>query len=249
MTQPARPEPLEPGRLRVWLLDVRAPWFDALADRGLASPIDQSRADALAEPEAARRLLARRCALRMVLARHLACDPGDVKVVTAPGGKPVLVPGLRIGAGALFGGDGPARSERTLAFSVAHSGDLYGIALGASSSVGLDLERLREVPRARAIADRWFGHAEARSLEGLDDAELRAEFMRIWTFKEALAKRHGAGLRLMRGEVEELDVEASLASGRLKPFSPGEGYLGAVAATDVIEEIEVVQPEDGAWTE
>jgi 4'-phosphopantetheinyl transferase len=243
----AEPAPLEPGRFRVWLLDVGAPWFDALADRGLASPAEQARAEALTDPEAARKLLARRSALRFVLARHLACEPADVKMVTAPGGKPVLVPGQRVAAGTLLETAAPVRPHRTLAFSVAHSGDLYGIALGISSSVGLDLERVREVPRARAIADRWFGREEARRLDGLENAELLTEFMRIWTGKEALAKRHGAGLRLMRGGLDELDVEASLASGRLKPFSPGEGYVGAVAATEVIHEIEVIRPLDDSW--
>lgn len=240
--------PLAPGRPRVWLLDVRASWFDDLAELGLASAAERARADALTNAGAARKLIARRCALRLVLARHLRSEPGDVRIVTAPGGKPVLVPGQRVAAGALLEEDAPPRPDRTIAFSVAHSGDLYGIVVGTASSLGLDLERLREVPRARGIAERWFTPAEAARLEGLEERDLLAEFMRLWTGKEALAKRHGAGLRLMSGHHEELDVEAALSSGRLKRFVPGEGYAGAVAATEVIEEIEVVRPGDASWT-
>jgi phosphopantetheinyl transferase len=238
---------LVPGRPRVWLFDVRASWFDDLAELEITSAAEQARAAALADAGAARRLLARRCALWLVLGRHLAYEPSEVRIVTAPGGKPVLVPGQRVAAGALMAEAAPARADRTIAFSIAHSGDLYGIAVGAASSLGLDLERLREVPRARGIADRWFAPAEAARLEGLDEPAMLAEFMRLWTGKEALAKRHGAGLRLMSGHHHELDVEGALESGRLQRFAPGEGYAGAVAATEVIEEIEVVRPRDGSW--
>jgi 4'-phosphopantetheinyl transferase len=222
----------QPG---VWLLDVTATWFAGLAETGVTSEAEQARAGVAKDPEMGRRMLSRRAALRLVLGRQLGSAPEDVRIVTAPGGKPVLLPG-------------PAHGP-SLAFSVAHSGDLYGIAVAPVASLGFDVERVRAVPRAQAIAERWFGSEEARTLDGLDDEARTAAFLRMWTGKEALAKRHGAGLRLMRGsDVQELDLASAEASGRLRFPPVSEGYVGALASTAPIERIAVFQPESDPWT-
>ena len=238
MTQSSGPVDgqLSAGRPRVWLLDVTTPWFDELADRGLTSGAEKERAARIADPALARRMLARRSALRLVLSGHLGCQPDDVEIVTAPGGKPVLVPGDR------------SPSRRTLAFSVAHSGDYYGVAVAPVASLGLDLEHVRDVPRARAIAERWFNPAEARRLEPLDNDALQSEFMCLWTCKEALAKRHGAGLRLMSGDDVELDVEPATTAGLLRRFAPIAGYVCALASTSVISDIDVILPDSDPWS-
>lgn len=222
----------EEGIVDVWVLDLTAPWCDALADRGVVSEVERGRAERMATETLRRRLLARRSAMRCVLGRYLGRDAREVEVVAAPGGKPVLVPS-----------GGP-----TFAFSVGHSGDLYGVAVGTSGSIGFDIERRRNVQRAGGIATRWFDADEARALEGLEGENLEREFMRIWTAKEALAKRHGAGLRLMmRGAVEELDTESAAAEGRLRWLSPREDYHVAVASTDPIRSVRLVTPEDDEW--
>lgn len=244
----------DPGALHVWIIDVTAPWYDALADSGLASEPERTRAAALTREDLARSLLARRAAVRCVLGRYLGCAADSVELVTAPGGKPVLVPRTPSGAssgGAVAGGrvTADASSGRTLAFSVGHSGDLCGIAIAAVRSVGFDVERRRAIPRADAIAQRWFAPSEAAALEGLDGEALEEGFMRLWTGKEALAKRHGAGLRLMmRGDTSELDTEAEASAGRLRWLGPRPGYHAAVASTQVVEGVTVVEPTDDSWT-
>ncbi len=223
-----------PGELHVWFFDVRAEWYAALADRPIVSEVERARAERMEAEPHSRGLLARRTALRLVLARYLGCDPEMIDVVTAPGGKPVLRPG----------GSAP-----TLAFSIAHSGDCFGIAVARAPSVGLDVERRRSVPRADRIARKWFTVAEARSLEGLEGERLDRAFMRLWTGKEALAKRHGAGLRLMmRGDVAELDVERAAADQRLVWVGAPEGYEAAVAGGTPLGRVTIVAPEDERWT-
>jgi 4'-phosphopantetheinyl transferase len=234
VTHAEQPGVLAADRPRVWLIDTVAEWFVELGDADVTSDAERKRAGALAEDSARRRLLARRSALRYALASRLGIAPADVPIVTAPGGKPVLLPGDRAG---------PA-----LSFSVAHSGELYAIAIAPVASLGLDVERIRSVPRARSIAARWFGPREARRLDELEGDDLVAEFMKFWTGKEALAKRHGAGLRLMRGEDAELDLEPCAGSGRLRFFEPRDGYAGAIASTEVIDELEVVRPDSNPWT-
>jgi 4'-phosphopantetheinyl transferase len=224
---------LDPRRPQIWVFDTTDAKFDGLADQGLASEQERERASTLSVPAAARKLLARRTAVRLVLARHCLCDPVDLRLVTAPGGKPVLLPS--------------SADHRTVSFSTGHSGDLYCIAIATSASVGIDVELLRSVTRAHSIARRWFGEAEARRLEAHSADVLDEEFMRMWTAKEALAKRHGAGLRLMRGREGELDIDAAEENHFLRFFEPGPGYSAAIASTEVIDDIDVTRAGGDVW--
>ena len=234
-----------PGSPHVWLVRVESPHFLALGEQpdlvaqGLVSAEDEARAAGFLDPGAGTRLRARRVILRMILARYLKCEPAEVGIVTAPGGKPVLLPG--------------SPGSATHAFSVGHSGDLYSVAVGRCSSLGLDIERLRSVGRATAIADRWFGREEAARLQALEGEALELAFMELWTDKEALAKRHGAGLRLMHGQAEspdvhsELDVDRERAADRLLRIQPGEGYVGAIASSEPLVDVDLVTEGDPRW--
>jgi 4'-phosphopantetheinyl transferase len=220
------------GRADVWLVEVDDPHFLAMADSGLATEADQARAASMIDPRTARSLLARRATLRLILARYVEEAPAGLKIVTAPGGKPVLT-------------HGPA-------FSVAHSGALYAVAVNDASSVGVDVERERSVDRAAAIAGRWFSEEEADQLARVPEDGQEEEFLRIWCAKEALAKRHGAGLRLMKGRGAgsdgALDVGASLSDGRLCYFDARPGYVACLASTDPVTEINVIHPPEDLWT-
>jgi 4'-phosphopantetheinyl transferase len=223
---------VDPGAVDIWLVDVEDPAFLAAADLGLSTADDRARAERMANEAAGRRLLARRATLRLVLTRYVAAAPSELRIVIAPGGKPVLAPGP--------------------AFSIAHSGRLYAVAVSGATSVGVDVEQRRSVARATAIAERWFGEDEAAELANVPEAERDLAFLRVWTEKEALAKRHGAGLRLMKGRGEgsggALDVAGERSKGRLSAFDPGTGYLGAVAATAPLDAIRVIRPTEELWT-
>jgi 4'-phosphopantetheinyl transferase len=216
----------------VWLIDVDDPHFLEAAGSSLAGPDDHARALALSDADAGRRLLARQATLRLILARYVEPGPAELRIVTAPGGKPVLL-------------TGPA-------FSVAHSGSLLAVAVSGTSSVGVDIEHRRPVTRAQAIADRWFGEGEARALAAAPDGTRDDVFLQLWTAKEALAKRHGAGLRLMKGRGthvgEALDVAASLSDASLAYFDAGAEYVAALALNGPIEHVDVLTPSEELWT-
>jgi len=226
------PGKLDATSVDIWLVDVTDSGFLATADSDLASESDRLRASGMADPAAGRLLLARRSALRLILSRYVDAPPGELRIVTAPGGKPVLLPGP--------------------AFSVAHSGDLYAVAVTGAWSVGVDVEHRRDVSRASDIANRWFGKVEAERLAAFPETRLNEEFLRLWTAKEALAKRHGAGLRLMKGRGEgadgALDVDVALAEERLQSFDAGPEYLAAVASTETIMDINVTRASEELWT-
>jgi phosphopantetheinyl transferase len=226
----------DPRRPEVWLADVTGPGFQALADTDLPRPEDRARATRMADAALGRVLLARRAALRVILARHLGREPSAIRVVVAPGGKPVLVPANDNVGGA------------TVAFSVAHSGNLFAVAVGSARTLGLDVERVRTLSRALRIAERWFGAEEAERLAAVPLQDVDEAFMRLWTAKEALAKRHGAGLRLMKGPAVELDVQSACEEGRLAYLHVGDGYCAALASSEAVDDVQIIQPTDEAWT-
>jgi hypothetical protein len=109
----------------------------------------------------------------------------------------------------------------------------------------VDVEVERTVPRAIAIATRWFSDEEAAPLRIAASTASEPEpgseaFLRLWTAKEALAKRHSAGLRLLRRGRDELDVAGAVASRTLVHFVPRAGYVAALASTTVIDDVRIL---------
>lgn len=84
----------------------------------------------------------------------------------------------------------PGRSAP--AVSISHSATVTGIAVGPAGPLGLDIERLRPLPGASAVARRRFTAEERAEIARAADPD--AAFLRIWTCKEAVAKSVGLGL-------------------------------------------------------
>jgi hypothetical protein len=95
-------------------------------------------------------------------------------------------------------------------FSVSNSGDLYVVAITRAGPVGVDIERIREVPEAAHIARRWLHDADP------------AQFFEHWTRREAHLKAIGTGL-------SGLDEPPPGPDWCVENFSPVEGYIGAWA--------------------
>lgn len=221
----------DPGRPDVWVFDRSRARFAALAEAGPVSSQEEARASRLRDPSARSGLLARRAAMRRVLGLYLARDPDSVRLVALPGGKPALLPE-------------PGDRYR-LSFSTAHSGDLFCMAVGTATSLGVDVEAERRVRHALGIARRWFSPAEVARLEAGGAEDLAVRFLRLWTGKEALAKRHSAGLRLMSraggaAASDELDVLKEESRGRLVLVVPRAGYVASLASSSRIDEVRVV---------
>lgn len=88
-------------------------------------------------------------------------------------------------------------------FNPTHTKGLVALAIGDCGPIGLDAEALggRDVSRLIRAADRWFTPEESRCVHAaIVNCPQSAEeaFLRIWTAKEALVKRSGAGLAGMR---------------------------------------------------
>lgn len=114
--------------------------------------------------------------LLALLAAYLGVTASELRLVESEYGRPELAePGK-------------------LSFNWSHCDDLAVVAIARGIAPGIDLERLRERPRALEIAHRYFTPGEAEALAALDDASRSAAFLRLWTAKEAVLKALGRGI-------------------------------------------------------
>lgn len=175
-----------------------------------------------------------RGAVREILGGYLAHAPAAVRFQYGPQGKPALQP-----------------DEAPLGFSVSHSGELGLCAVAREGALGVDVEHLRPLDDALAIAERFFSPAERAALRTLQPAALEVAFFTAWTRKEAFIKAVGEGLSypladfdvtLLPAEPARLlriagDDEAP-ARWRLAALDPAPGYVAALAATEPITAVE-----------
>ena len=162
--------PLDGASVHVWRL--RIPAVTATLD-GLV-PGEIERASRLREP-ARSRFVATRHALRIRLGDYLGRAGDSLEFDYGETGKPVL------------------RADPELHFSVAHSGDLALLAF-ARSPVGIDLERIRRVPRQARIAPRVLAPDSVLALAALPAQERDDAFIWTWTQREAYVKAIGGGV-------------------------------------------------------
>ncbi len=123
------------------------------------------------------RYLLARAALRRLLAGYLGVAAEGIQLSYGDHGKPFLQ-------------DPSSR----LQFNLAHSGDLCVLAFTLDSNVGVDVERIRPLRDAAAVAQRFFAKEECADLKQVPAADQQRAFFRCWTRKEAFVKAVGAGL-------------------------------------------------------
>lgn len=142
----------------------------------MLSVSERVRAANLVHADDVRRFLARRIALRRVLAGLLGVPPHALELVTDAAGRPTFrgVP---------------------LAFSTASRGRCGVVAAGDAAAIGIDLEprsAARDVLEARAAI---FSAGEESALERSAPEERERLALRAWCLKEAQLKARGTGLR------------------------------------------------------
>lgn len=131
---------------------------------------ERKRAATFVRDEPRRRFIVARGRLRERLGERLGLAPMEVAFRYGPNGKPE-VEGVQ--------------------FNVAHTGDLALLAI-AGAPIGVDVERIRPMKNATALAQRWFRPEEVERIAAA--AEPLTEFFRTWTMKEASLKLVGVGV-------------------------------------------------------
>jgi 4'-phosphopantetheinyl transferase len=151
---------------------------------------ERQRAGRYGRPELARRFIARRGTLKLLLAERLGIRPVEVVVGYRPSGKPYL-PG------------------RALTLSVSSRGEDGLIAFAEAQDIGVDVERTEAEFPWPELAEMTFSPRERHLLAAMDPAMRSGECWRAWTAKEACAKALGTGLGLSLDALPVLPWRAS----------------------------------------
>jgi 4'-phosphopantetheinyl transferase len=120
--EPAKPIHAPTAELHVWRARLDADGWPGAVDLPGA---ERERAARLIRPDARRRWVSARWALRGVLARYHEREPAQIELRCGDRGKPML-----------------AASEESLRFNLSHSDDLALIAVAHGREVGVDVERI-----------------------------------------------------------------------------------------------------------
>lgn len=202
---------------------------------------ERARADRFHFDKHRRRYIVGRGVLRHLLGAALGLAPGRIAFDYGPHGKPAVA-----GAG--------------LAFNLSNSSDLAVIALGGGSPLGVDVERLRAMDDADAIAQRFFSAPEVEAFRRLDPGDRDHGFFRCWTRKEAYIKAIGDGLTMPldrfqvafdRGQPSRFlaigDDPSESSHWQLLHFDPAPGYLAALAVRGAEPEVRTHTFDPARW--
>jgi 4'-phosphopantetheinyl transferase len=232
----AAPWRLRSGEVALWRVPLDAQPESVVAElREVMSADETARAEKFYFERDRRRFVVGRGILRRLLGRYLGCGPADIVFRYGPNGKPAVA----------------LPADASFHFNLAHSEGLALYAFTRGGDVGVDLERVRDMPDWEFIAATCFTTDEQAALRRAGPDERQREFFAAWTRQEARLKATGVGLG---GEVrwrrtDERPVEAddkrrpdrhtdghnpafpgvASASPRLYPITVAPGYAATLA--------------------
>ena len=210
---------------RLWQVDLDAtPAPQAVAS---LSEAEWERARRFVFKRDRNRFIAAHAALRETLASQCGIPAAMLEFELGPFGKPVL-------------------SENTgLHFNLSHSQSVALIGVCDHAELGVDVELLRPMPDAEALAENYFSAAERQALAALPPEARERAFLCCWTRKEACLKATGMGLSVdtrsfevgVTPEAREVKIGAGddLVRLALSSFNDVQGALCAVARVLVRE--------------
>lgn len=154
-----------------------------------------------------RRFVVARARLREELAGRLGLRPEAVELAYGDNGKPRL-------------------ADQVLHFSVSHCDDVALFAFSRSGEIGVDIEAIRPVREADAIAVQFFSPLEHAGYAALAPRDRLLGFFRVWTRKEAYVKALGVGFSMA---LERFDLSVAPRGWRVHSFFPLPGFIASLA--------------------
>jgi 4'-phosphopantetheinyl transferase len=204
-----------PGQVQVWYAHIDRPWEEILAFERLISQEESARAKRFKNNIDRQRYIVRQGILRELLAGYLDCGPCQVEMRSGANGKPCL-------AG--------QEKNKGLQFSVSHSDAVAAYAFIIGRSIGVDTERIRNLPDMLEIVDQYFTLREGQALRSCPEDQRLILFYRFWTRKEAVLKAQGDGL--LR-QLDSVDVATNEEYGPWKVFIKEGSVAEEYSVTDI----------------
>jgi 4'-phosphopantetheinyl transferase len=143
--------------------------------------------------------------------------PRDIAIVNSAYGKPQLL-----------------KTEGDLQFNLSHSQELVFFAFIRGRRIGIDIEKIREIPNVAQIVRRFFSLKDREDFFKLSSEDQKVDFFNKWTRMEASLKAIGQGLHFSLDEKpfsQKKFEEETLEAGEEWSFynlNPGPDYRGAL---------------------
>lgn len=216
MTQLALPEE---GEVHIWKfeLDVESPMLANFS--ALLSPDEIRRAREYKIGSIQKRFIVGRATLRSILGSYLGLEPSKLEITYTENGKPEL-------------------PDSALRFNLSNS-DALAILAVSQDAVGVDLERIRVIDSADAIARSHLTSLEREGYFMLPSEQRSEALLCILSRKEAIVKAWGIGLSV---PLEEIEVGLGKPSAevlykferplKLYDLKFESGYIGALATSE-----------------
>jgi 4'-phosphopantetheinyl transferase len=164
-----------------------------------------------------------RTLLRQLLGAYLRLNPEQVEFHYTNFGKPYLA---------------STDQRQQFEFNLSHSGEIVLIAVTPDAPIGVDVEKIHDLPNLDLIAARFFSYGEQLDLNKLSGQEKVSAFYHCWTRKESVIKACGEGLSLpldsfqvslLPGEQIQVKHSPDLRPWFLHNVIINPGYAAAVA--------------------
>lgn len=123
--------------------------------------------------------IVKRGILRTILGSYLNVEANRLQFCFGKNGKPSLADAL---------------GNKTIGFNVSHSNGIALFAFVRDYEIGVDIERIRDIPEMDEIVEQFFSPKENAVFRSLPESEKKEAFFNCWVRKEAFIKAIGDGL-------------------------------------------------------
>lgn len=205
--------PTQEKRVKLWLVTA----WHALDPGALEmlSQAERARAARFASSQLSDRYIAAHVALRWMMERRVGIAAHMQHYEAGPHGKPWL------------------RGYPEASFNLSYAGSRLLIGMAAGGALGVDIEQLRQVEDAAALAALYYSVREREALASCQPGSDRFDqmFLSIWTRKEACVKATGLGLgefalpRIECGHADSRAVRVGYRQLRTDTTLLDQGYL------------------------
>jgi 4'-phosphopantetheinyl transferase len=224
--------------IHIWFADMDDQLADVQEYEAVLSPVEIFRAKRFHHLRDRNRYVVKHGILRILLSHYAGNHPRQIQIYSSSSGKPYL---------------SNQSDNGSLQFSISDSDGLVLFAFGRHTMVGVDIERVGELPQMEEIVSSHFTNREKREFASCPGSECLYLFYRYWTRKEAVLKAAGEGL-LRRLDCVNVTAtgdgfkpwKVRIAGTALREFSIRDvecpkGYMAAVSAASHFSRIAVHQ--------
>src|SRR5512141_201811 len=170
------PVEIAPDEVHLWETSLSVSEDEINHDASLLSGDERRYAARFTDVRSKKQFIIGRAKLRELLAKYANREPGDLSFGMTPEGKPFL------------------RTAREFEFNLTHSGDLVLYGVARSRPVGVDVERIRDIPRALELSKRYMSPMEHDRVATAPDGTRDHEFLSLWVKREGSGKAYGVGI-------------------------------------------------------